>query len=58
MQVRQWNDGNVMVVTGSAHGGVSRMRFKVPLAPGSALAEIQASLPPPLHAHPTSFYIL
>lgn len=41
LQVRQWNDGNVMVVTGSAHGGVSRMRFKVPLAPGSALAEIQ-----------------
>lgn len=33
-----------MVVVGSAHGAVSRMRFKVPLAPGSALAEIQASL--------------
>ena len=45
MQVKQWGDGNVMVVVGSAQGGVSRMRFKVPLAPGSALAEIQASLP-------------
>ena len=45
MQVKQWGDGNVMVLVGSAQGGVSRMRFKVPLAPGSALAEIQASLP-------------
>ena len=45
VQVKQWGDGNVMVVVGSAQGGVSRMRFKVPLAPGSALAEIQASLP-------------
>lgn len=46
LQVKQWGDGNVMVVVGSAQGGVSRMRFKVPLAPGSALAEVQASLPP------------
>lgn len=44
MQVKQWGDGNVMIVVGSAEGGVSRMRFKVPLAPGSALSEIQASL--------------
>lgn len=43
MQVKQWGDGNVMVVIGSANGGISRMRFKVPLGPGSALAEIQAS---------------
>ena len=41
-QVKQWGDGNVMVVVGSAQGGVSRMRFGVPLAPGSALDQIQA----------------
>ncbi len=41
-QVKQWEDGNVMVVVGSAQGGVSRMRFRVPLAPGSALDQIQA----------------
>ncbi len=42
VQVKQWADGNVMVVTGSAQGAVSRMRFRVPLAPGSALDQIQA----------------
>lgn len=31
-----------MVVVGSAQGGVSRMRFRVPLTPGSALDQIQA----------------
>ncbi|KAL0020930.1 hypothetical protein WJX77_012438 [Trebouxia sp. C0004] len=41
LQVKQWADGNVMVVTGSAQGAVSRMRFRVPLAPGSALDQIQ-----------------
>lgn len=54
MQVKQWGDGNVMVVIGSANGGISRMRFKVPLAPGSALAEIQASLPTALHLIPSA----
>ena len=44
MQVKQWDNGNVMIVFGSAQGGISRMRFKVPLAPGSAIADIQASL--------------
>ena len=42
VQVKQWADGNVLVVTGSAQGTVSRMRFRVPLAPGSALDQIQA----------------
>ena len=41
LQVKQWSEGNVMVVLGSAQGGVSRMRFRVPLAPGSALDQIQ-----------------
>lgn len=41
LQVKQWADGNVLVVTGSAQGTVSRMRFRVPLAPGSALDQIQ-----------------
>lgn len=41
LQVKQWSDGNVMVVLGSSQGSVSRMRFRVPLAPGSALDQIQ-----------------
>ena len=43
-QVKVWGEGNVMMVIGSADGIVSRMRFRVPLAPGSELDKIEVHL--------------
>ena len=44
MQVKSWAEGNVMIVTGSANGVISRMRFRVPLSPGSQLDAIEVCL--------------
>lgn len=44
LQVKAWGEGNVMIVTGSASGVVSRMRFRVPLDPGAQLDKIQVLL--------------
>ena len=44
LQVKSWGEGNVMIVTGSANGAVSRMRFRVPLDPGAQLDQIQVNL--------------